>query len=358
MAIDACDKRGDCEDVNYRRFVRLCEDAARDADDDDVVGGGSRKALLKEFGGELKRLDRSRLGKPNFRRILDKADVDSSGELDRHALTEAVRDGGMDISKKTMKLIFELLDDSYAGRVRISDFLRFVEDSLGDAAAEDEELIDDDMRELRKQVQRAADSGIDILECFEHFDTDHSGSIDEDEFYRGLQRLEFDVSRSEARKMMERFPGRKRGEIKFRDFIRGLKLKRAEVDMEDVEDKVRREIKRLAETRYGRPKFRQVFEEIDRDGGGTIDRREFKKALEQLGFELSSRVVKKLFKKFDTNYDGEIGYREFQKFAEGDDDYRRSSRDDDYGRRSSRDRSPRSSRDARVRYDGRSDRYY
>merc|ERR1712070_1220881 len=191
-----------------------------------------------------------------------------------------------------------------------------------------------------------------------HFDTDHSGSIDEDEFYRGPQRLEFDVSRSEARKMMERFPGRKRGEIKFRDFIRGLKLKRAEVDMEDVEDKVRREIKRLAETRYGRPKFRQVFEEIDRDGGGTIDRREFKKALEQLGFELSSRVVKKLFKKFDTNYDGEIGYREFQKFAEGDDDYRRSSRDDDYGRRSSRDRSPRSSRDARVRYDGRSDRYY
>merc|ERR1712054_409092 len=80
------------------------------------------------------------------------------------------------------------------------------------------------------------------------------------------------------------------------------------------------------------------FEEIDRDGGGTIDRREFKKALEQLGFELSSRVVKKLFKKFDTNYDGEIGYREFQKFAEGDSDYARSSRD----------RSPRSSRSHRY----------
>merc|ERR1711943_156489 len=113
--------------------------------------------------------------------------------------------------------------------------------------------------------------------------------------------------------------------------MRGMKVdtsRHSEVDdIDAVQDEVRREIKRLAETRYGRPKFRQVFEEIDRDGGGTIDRREFKKALEQLGFELSSRVVKKLFKKFDTNYDGEIGYREFQKFAE---------RDDDYGRRSSR----------------------
>merc|ERR1712046_279799 len=160
------------------------------------------------------------------------------------------------------------------------------------------------------------------------------GSIDEDEFYRGLQKLDFDVSRSEARKMLERFPGRRRGQISIRDFMRGMKVdmsRHSEVDdIDAVQDEVRREIKRLAETRYGRPKFRQVFEEIDRDGGGTIDR----------------RVVKKLFKKFDTNYDGEIGYREFQKFAEGDDDYRRSSRDDDYGRRSSRDRSPRSSRDA------------
>merc|ERR1719353_128458 len=133
--------------------------------------------------------------------------------------------------------------------------------------------------------------------------------------------------------MMDKFPGKRRGQIKFRDFIRAMKLKRREVDMEDLEDKIRREIKRLAETRYGRPRFRQVFEEIDRDGSGAIDRREFKKALEQLGFELSSRVVKKLFQKFDKNYDGEITYKEFQKFAEGD-DYERSSRD--RGSRSSR----------------------
>merc|ERR1711904_39495 len=215
---------------------------------------------------------------------------------------------------------------------------------------DDEEDIGEDMRKLRKMVQKAVDAGVDVIECFEYFDTDGGGSIDEDEFYRGLQKLDFDVSRLEARKMLERFPGRRRGQIRIRDFMRGMKVdmsRHSEVDdIAAVQDEVRREIKRLAETRYGRPKFRQVFEEIDRDGGGTIDRREFKKALEQLGFELSSRVVKKLFKKFDTNYDGEIGYREFQKFAEGD---------DDYGRRSSRDRSPRSSRDARVRYDGRSD---
>merc|ERR1711904_194602 len=165
---------------------------------------------------------------------------------------------------------------------------------------------------LKRIVQKAVDSGVDVVECFEHFDTDFSGAIDEDEFYRGLQKLDMDVSRSEARKMMDKFPGRRRGQIKFREFIKAMRLeRREEVDTRGLQEDIRREIRQLAETRYGRPRFRQVFEEIDRDGSGTIDRREFKKAMEQLGFELSSRQVKQIFTKFDKNYDGEITYKEF-----------------------------------------------
>merc|ERR1712000_784640 len=103
--------------------------------------------------------------------------------------------------------------------------------------------------------------------------------------------------------MMERFPGRRRGQIKFREFIKGLKLERRDDgDSDRLQDDLRREIRRLAETRHGRPRFRQVFEEIDRDGGGTIDRSEWKKALEQMGFELSSKVAARLFNKFDTDH--------------------------------------------------------
>ena len=299
-------------------------------------------------------MDRSRLPRPNFRRILDKADVDGSGELDRRTLTDAVKDSGVDLSRKVIKQIFELLDVDYAGRVRISDFLRFVDDSIGEDLRAEDEHIDEEMRELRQQVQRAVDAGIDIIECFEHFDTDTSGTIDEDEFYRGLQKLDMDVSRSEARKMMDKFPGRRRGQIKFREFIKAMRLeRREEVDTRGLQEDIRREIRRLAETRYGRPRFRQVFEEIDRDGSGTIDRREFKKAMEQIGFELSSRQVKQLFTKFDRYFTGEITYKDFEKFAEDGDGDVRSSRDRDYrsssryddrysGSRSPSRRSPRS----------------
>ena len=199
-----------------------------------------------------------------------------------------------------------------------------VDKALVNATDEDmreKEMADEELTRLESMVQKAVDSGTDVLKCLEHFDTDHSGSIDEDEFYRSLQKLDLDVSRSEARKMMDKFPGKRRGQINIRDFIHGMKLERTrEVeDIDSVQDEIRCEIKRLTETRYGRPEFRQMFEEIDRDGGGSIDLREFQKVLDQLGFELSSEVVKKLCQKFDYNHDGKIAYEAFQKFAEGDD---------------------------------------
>merc|ERR1711998_32678 len=268
--------------ISIRDFMRgMKVDMSRHSEVDDI------DAVQDEVRREIKRLAETRYGRPKFRQGFEEIDRDGGGTIDRREFKKALEQLGFELSSRVVKKLFKKFDTNYDGEIGYREFQKFAEGDSDYARSsrdrsprssrshryDDEEDIDEDMRKLRREVQKAVDSGTDVIECF---DTDGGGSIDEDEFYRGLQKLDFDVSRSEARKMLERFPGRRRGQISIRDFMRGMKVdmsRHSEVDdIDAVQDEVRREIKRLAETRYGRPKFRQVFEEIDRDGGGTIDR--------------------------------------------------------------------------------------
>merc|ERR1712185_509831 len=83
--------------------------------------------------------------------------------------------------------------------------------------------------------------------------------------------------------------------------------------------KLRREIQRLAENRRGAPDYRRGFREFDRDGNGRIDRSEFRRAMTELGIELTSSELTRVIKKFDKDGDGQISIREFIRFTEGSD---------------------------------------
>merc|ERR1719453_2338062 len=83
--------------------------------------------------------------------------------------------------------------------------------------------VDDVMDRLRGLVQSAARKGVDFRESFEHFDTNRDGEIDEREFRDGLERLGFELTRSEVGEIMDAFTtGSGSGRIKYRDFIRAI----------------------------------------------------------------------------------------------------------------------------------------
>ena len=134
--------------------------------------------------------------------------------------------------------------------------------------------------------------------------TDGSGDLDDDEFYKGLKKLGVDVSRREAKKMMDRFPSRVPGAVLYRDFIRGLKLRQPEVDIRDLEDELRRELRRLEDSRHGRPRFDRVFRDLDRNGDGAVSRRRFREGMDTMGFNLRDRDLKRLMQRFDRHGDG------------------------------------------------------
>ena len=57
--------------------------------------------------------------------------------------------------------------------------------------------------------------------------------------------------------------------------------------------------------------IRQYFREIDSDGSGKLDPNEFSKMLRKLGVELDQNELMKIYKKADSNGDGEVSFREF-----------------------------------------------
>ena len=92
--------------------------------------------------------------------------------------------------------------------------------------------------------------GRDLLECFEHFDDNGDGVLDERELRDGMERLGIELSPNETRSLMDRFADPLSAlsddpQIKYRDFVKGLNLPKKEDDSAEAEEMLRNELERL-----------------------------------------------------------------------------------------------------------------
>ena len=56
----------------------------------------------------------------------------------------------------------------------------------------------------------------------------------------------------------------------------------------------------------------QLFESIDRDHSGALDKGELKAAFGRAGLTISNAKLDKFFNEVDTNHDGEISFEEWR----------------------------------------------
>ena len=71
----------------------------------------------------------------------------------------------------------------------------------------------------------------------------------------------------------------------------------------------------MAQNRMKGATAKEVFERIDRDGGGELDRRETRRALKELGIDPDSKLVQRQIKKFDEDGSGTLDLEEFEAFV-------------------------------------------
>jgi Ca2+-binding EF-hand superfamily protein len=70
----------------------------------------------------------------------------------------------------------------------------------------------------------------------------------------------------------------------------------------------------------GKLRIRQVFDEIDGDSSGCLDRDEFQRALRQLGVYLSRKIFDRLMRVIDEDHSGTVDYHEFIALVYDDND--------------------------------------
>ena len=60
--------------------------------------------------------------------------------------------------------------------------------------------------------------------------------------------------------------------------------------------------------------FREIFNLLDRDGGGSISAEELTELTEMIGIEASTKDIEHMIASIDTSGEGEIGFEVFMKF--------------------------------------------
>ena len=75
------------------------------------------------------------------------------------------------------------------------------------------------------------------------------------------------------------------------------------------------DVVKMAQNRMKGATAKEVFQRIDKDGGGELDRRETRRALKELGIDPDSKLVQRQIKKFDEDGSGTLDLEEFEAFV-------------------------------------------
>uniref|UniRef100_A0A7S3NNZ0 EF-hand domain-containing protein n=1 Tax=Aureoumbra lagunensis TaxID=44058 RepID=A0A7S3NNZ0_9STRA len=266
----------------------------------------------------------SALSSRDARRIFDDLDRGGTGLFGRRDFATALTQLGVaGLSTSEIQRLAQRFDIEDDGNVMIERFFNFLQgttESTHSPARNDNRPSPHTqtpiLRLLRTEIRRIAQHrgngrGPNYGAAFRDLDRDGSGRLNRREFRRALESFNLNLSSADLTQIIDHFDSDGDGHISYREFV-----KFADANLEDVvskiEDAVRAEIKRIA--KHSSSAFASVFRAFDENGSGIINRQEFKRGLEKLGFELDESLLQGLIDRFDVDGDGRIDYDEFVRF--------------------------------------------
>ena len=144
-------------------------------------------------------------------------------------------------------------------------------------------------------------SSQELREAFNLFDTDGSGSIDIKELKAAMRALGFTVKKAEIRQMIQDIDKDDSGTVDFDEFVEMMTGRMTSRDSKE--------------------EIQKVFALFDEDTTGKITFRDLKKAVTELGENISDEEIMEMIEEADRSGDGTINFEEFYRVMKkrGDD---------------------------------------
>ena len=146
---------------------------------------------------------------------------------------------------------------------------------------------------------------VNVRKTFRDFDEDRSGDLDYDEFRKGLEMLGFRVTDQEFQEVMKLLDVDGDGTVAYEEFCTKL----GNTSMYDVTEDVQDD---EADAERTAGLLQKVWDRVDEDGSGALDRDEVAKVLIQMGFEgTGKKVLDAAMAEMDEDGSGEVDFEEF-----------------------------------------------
>ena len=184
-------------------------------------------------------------------------------------------------------------------------------------------------------VDGKQESGMDafLRQCrdfFRDLDTNDDGRLDRSEFTSMIQQLGLKLSSHDIQKAFNRTDKNRDGSISFREFVdyyskelcsnsnstsyksketNGNRCSSCRCSVEVAEKQ-----KRESDLDKILMECRNYFRDLDTDGNGRLDRKEFSHMLNQIGVKMDENYMRKAFGQVDKDSDGSISFREFVQY--------------------------------------------
>ena len=226
-------------------------------------------------------------------------------------ISNAIKQLVSDVALERPAEPFEWLDDWLEKRADAEALDAARRGDLGRAAAMD-------VREMSEMAFREF-----ALELFKKFDADRNGLLDPREMREVLRSAALDLTEAEQRDVLAEIDLNDDGAVDYGEFVpflhglmAAVRSKHAARATRDERDRATRNEAQLSFVKGMThdeldATLRRVFEEADLDGNGSLDPREFGKALRSADLGLSKKEINLLLAESDRNADGVVDYDEF-----------------------------------------------
>jgi len=236
----------------------------------------SASGLINKFRSQFRTVE-------DVRRAFNTYDANRDGSIDRRELTAGMTKAGQ-FSQSDASTIFELADADGNGEIDIGEFVCLM---FPNAASIVSGL---------KQNFRSAE---DVRAAFNSWDTNRDGQISFQELKQAVQRTGQNLNDEQISALFVIGDADQNGEIDLDEFMKMMMP-----GTSDVVAKFRSIRKTVRDVQ-------QAFKQFDKNGDGSIDRKELTSALASSGGNFTQQEIDVIFTAADVDGNGEIDYEEF-----------------------------------------------